>query len=415
MKKTIQTIIDNPLFSGSTIMIVGSTAVSFLNYLFHLALGRMLGPANYGEFAAVISLIVLLGIIPGSLNMVVIKHISIAKDETEVASLIHWFKTKILLASLVFSLIILLSSPAISSFLKIDKGYYLIFVAISFFFSIQSLLNRSILQGLLKFKEMVVSLLLENGVKLLLSIILIYLGFQVGGAITAFVISIIIGWYITNIYLKNHNKQDSKQKIDIKKILLFSFPVLIQTISITSIYSSDVILVKHFFLSHDAGIYAALSTLGKIIFFGAGPIGAVMFPLVSKRHAAGQQYKKIFLYSFLATLLFSICIITTYFLFPAFAIRLLYGSAYLEASSLLVWFGLFVSLFTLSSLLVNYCLSLGQTRVVLLPLFAAILQIILILLFHRALYEVIMVSTIISALLLVSLLIYSSYGKRRFI
>lgn len=415
MKKTIQTIIDHPLFSGSTIMIVGSTAVSFLNYLFHLVLGRMLGPANYGEFAAVISLIVLLGIIPGSLNMVVIKHISIAKDEIEVASLIHWFKTKILLASLIFSLIILLASPAISSFLKIDKGYYLILVAISFFFSIQSLLNRSILQGLLKFKEMVVSLLLENGVKLLLSIILIYLGFQVGGAVTAFVISIIIGWYITDIYLKNHNKQDSKQKIDIKKILLFSFPVLIQTISITSIYSSDVILVKHFFLSHDAGIYAALSTLGKIIFFGAGPIGAVMFPLVSKRHAEGQQYKKIFLYSFLATLLLSVCIITTYFFFPAIAIQLLYGSAYLEASSLLVWFGLFVSLFTLSSLLVNYCLSLGQTRVVLLPLFAAILQIILILLFHRTLYAVIMVSTIISALLLASLLIYSSYGKRRFI
>lgn len=415
MKKTIQTIIDNPLFSGSTIMIVGSTAVSFLNYLFHLVLGRMLGPANYGEFAAVISLIVLLGIIPGSLNMVVIKHISIAKDETEVASLIHWFKTKILLASLIFSLIILVASPMISSFLKIDKGYYLILVAVSFFFSIQSLLNRSILQGLLKFKEMIVSLLLENGAKLLLSIVLIYLGFQVGGVITAFVLSIIIGWYITDIYLKNHNKQDSKQKIDIKKILLFSFPVLIQTVSITSIYSSDVILVKHFFLSHDAGIYAALSTLGKIIFFGAGPIGAVMFPLVSKRHAAGQQYKKIFLYSFLATLFLSVCIITIYFLFPAIAIQLLYGSAYLEASRLLVWFGLFISLFTLSSLLVNYCLSLGQTRVVVLPLFAAILQIILILLFHKTLYAVIIVSTIISALLLTSLLIYSSYGKRRFI
>lgn len=415
MKKAIQTIISNPLFSGSTIMIVGSTLVSFLNYLFHLALGRMLGPANYGEFAAVISLVVLLGIIPGSLNMVVIKQISIAKDEEEIASLIRWFKTKILLASLVFSLIILIASPAVSAFLKIDQGYYLILVAISFFFSIQSLLNRSILQGLLKFKEMIISLLLENGVKLLLSICLIYLGFQVGGAITAFALSIIIGWYITNIYLKNHKKQDANRRININKILLFSLPVLIQTISITSIYSSDVILVKHFFLPHDAGIYAALSTLGKIIFFGAGPIGAVMFPLVSKRHASGQQYKKIFLYSFLATLFLSIIIIAIYFLFPAIAIQLLYGSAYLEASSLLVWFGLFVSLFTLSSLLVNYCLSLGQTRVVFLPLCAAILQIVLILIFHETLYAVIMVSTIISALLLAALLIYSSYGKRRFV
>ncbi len=412
MRKKIQTIISNPLFSGSAIMITGSTAVSFLNYLYHLVLGRMLGPANYGELAAIISLVVLLGIIPGSLNMVVIRYISIAKNDKEITSLIHWFKTKILLGSLIFSLIIFAASPVMSSFLNINKGYYLILVAISFLFSIQSLLNRSILQGLLKFKEMIISYLVENGSKLLLSIFLAYLGFQVGGVITAFVISIIIGWYITNVYLRRHDKQDPKQKIEINKMLLFTFPVLIQSISTTSIYSSDVILVKHFFSSHDAGIYAALSTLGKIIFFGAGPIGAVMFPLVAKKNATGQQYKKIFLYSFLATLLLSLCIIAVYFLIPTIAIKLLYGPAYLEATNLLVWFGFFISLFTLSSLLINYCLSLGKTKVVLLPLCVAILQIILILLFHQTLYMVVLISTIMSALLLASLLIYSSYGKR---
>lgn len=408
-------LLKHPLFSGSAIMIIGSTAVSFLNYLYHLILGRMLGPANYGELAAVISLIVILGIIPGSLNMVIIKYISIAKDEKEVSSLIHWFKTKILFASFLFSLLILILSPILSSFLKIDQGYYLMLVAVSFFFSTQALLNRSILQGLLRFKEMIIALLVENGFKLLLSIVLIYLGFQVGGAVLAFVISIIIGWYITNIFISYQSKQELDKNIEIKKMLLFSLPVLIQAISITSIYSSDLILVKHFFSPHDAGIYAALSTLGKIIFFGTGPIGSVMFPLVSKRSSKGQQYRRIFLYSFLATLFLSVCVIVGYFLFPGIAIKLLYGSAYLEASGLLVWFGIFISLFTLSSLLVNYCLSLGQTKVVVFPLSASIMQIFLILFFHQTLYEVIIVSLIISSLLLGSLLIYSSYGKRRFI
>lgn len=415
MKKYFKEVVTHPLFSGSAIMIIGSNSVSFFSYLYHLVMGRMLGPAGYGELAAIISLIGLLGIIPASLNLVVIKYISIAKNDREIAALINWMKRKTLLASLIFSLVIFIASPFISSFLNINKIYYLILVAVSFLFSIQNLLNRSILQGLLKFKEMVVSMLIENVSKLLVSIFLVYLGFQVGGAVVGFFISIIIGWYITKSYLRYHSKNGHQFKIDSRQILLFSVPVLIQSLSITSIYSSDVILVKHFFSSHDAGIYASLSTLGKIIFFGSGPIGAVMFPLVSRRNAEGRPSERIFLYSFLATLLLSLFIIAIYFWIPTLAIKLLYGSAYLEFSNLLVWFGFFIALFTLSSLLVNYSLSLGRNKVVLLPLCAAILQVIAILLFHQTLYIVVLISTFVSALLLVSLLIYSSYAKRPYV
>lgn len=409
---SLSTLIGHPLFAGSFIMIFGSNAVSFINYLYHLIMGRMLGPSNYGELAAIISLIGLLGIIPGSLNLVVIKYISSTTNDKEVNGLISWFKRKIFLASLIFSFIILLTSPVISSFLHISKISYSILISVSFFFSIQSLLNRSILQGLLKFKEMVVSILAENSLKLGISMLLIYFGFRVGGAIAGIMIATVLGWYITNIFLQYHAKEINPA-IDLKKIILFTIPVLIQSISITSIYSADVILVKHFFSSHDAGIYAALSTLGKIIFFGAGPIGAVMFPLVSQRNARGENYKKIFTSSLLATMLFAASILLVYWLYPQLAIKLLFGTEYLEAQNLLIWFGIFISLFTLSSLLISYGLSLGKTSIVILPLIAAIVQIVMIWFFHQTLYTIIFISIISAALLLVSLLIYFTYYERR--
>lgn len=404
--------IKHPLFSGSVVMVIGSNLVSFINYLYHVVMGRMLGPAGYGELAAIISLVGLLGMIPGSLNLVVIKYISSAKTKEEIASLVNWLKTKIFLASLIFSLVILITSSLISSFLNINKISYLILVSVSFLFSLQALLNRSILQGLLKFKEMVASILAENITKLSTGILLVYFGFQVGGAMAGFVAAAALGWYITSFYLRYSVKQNPHIAIDLKGILLFTIPVLIQSVSVTSIYSSDVILVKHFFPAQTAGIYAALSTLGKIVFFGAGPIGAVMFPLVSQRNARGENYKRVFLYSFLATVLLSASILLFYWLYPEFAIKLLFGAKYLEAAGLLVWFGLFISLFTLSSLLVSYGLSLGKTRVVIFPLIAAVAQIILISLFHQTLYTVVFISAAVSALLLGSLLIYSSHGKR---
>ncbi len=346
MKKYFKELIASPLFSGSAIMIIGSNAVSFINYLYHFVMGRMLGPTSYGELAALISLLGLLGIIPASVSLMIVKQVASAKNEQYVNNLISWFKTKIFRVALVFSIIILIAAPIIASFLKIQNMSYLILIAVSLLFSIQAGLNRSILQGLLKFKEMVYSILVENSSKLIISIFLVYIGLQVSGVMLAMVISTLLGLYVTNLYLNRGPSKSVNLSVDVKSMLTFIIPVSIQTIASTSLYSSDVILVKHFFSSHDAGIYAALSTLGKIIFFGAGPIGAVMFPLVSQRSAKGENYRKIFIYSLVATLVLSTGLLLLYWLAPVFTITLLYGNAYQEAKNLLVWFGIFISLFT---------------------------------------------------------------------
>lgn len=396
-------------------MVIGSNSVSFINYLYHFVMGRMLGPVGYGELASLIAVIGLVGIIPGSVSLVIIKQVSSVKNELEINNLVGWFKAKIFLASVIFSISVLVASSFIASFLNIHKISYLILIAISFLFSLQSGLYRSILQGLLKFKEMVFSILVESSAKFILSVFLIYLGFQVGGVMFSLVISAILGLYVTNYYLRYRSVKNTKSSPHIKPMGVFLIPFAIQSIAVTSLYSSDVILVKHFVPAYDAGIYAALSTLGKIIFFGAGPISAVMFPLVSQRNARGQTHKKIFIYSFFATILFAVSVLFVYWLYPQLSIGLLFGTKYLEAANLLVWYGVFISLFTLSSLLINYGLSLGKTSIVILPLAAALAQIIMIWFFHQTLFVVVFISVAIAALLLVSLLIYSTYGKRLFI
>lgn len=228
----------------------------------------------------------------------------------------------------------------------------------------------------------------------------------------AVIISVAIGWYLSGRYIALPIKKKIDIMPELKSMAVYTFPVFIYTIAITSLYSTDLILVKHFFSSHDAGLYASLSTLGKIIFFGTGPIGSAMFPIISQRHARGIGYGKVFIYSFFATFLMSLVILSIYLLIPEFAVKLLYGSAYLESANLLVWFGLFITLFTLSSLLINFNLSIGRTKVAIFPFVAAISQIVLIWFNHQSLFEVILISILVTALLLVSLLIYSIYAYR---
>lgn len=409
MKKITSIIFNNSFLSSSLIMIIGSNATNFLNYIYHLVMARLLSPSQYGELASVISVVGLLGVIPGALSLVIIKYISSAKTDTEVNHLIIWVKQQSFKISFFCFFLLLIVSPFITNFLHINNIWYLLIMSSTFFFSLPALFNRSILQGLIRFKEMVYSVMSENVAKLVLGAIFVLLGFGVGGVLAGWVLAVILGWFLTALYIKPKNTAGLKDRETdiIKSMAFFTIPVVIYSLSTTALYSIDIILVKHFFSPHEAGIYASVSTLGRIIFFATGPIVAVMFPYISQRFSRGTHYIKIFLYSFASILCFSLLLLSIYAIFPGFIISLLYGNSYLEASGLLVYFAGFILLFTLASLLINFNLSLNRTRVVIFPSLAALFQVAGIYLFHQNLLSVIWVSIIVNALLLFSLLIYS--------
>ena len=65
-----KSLIKNPLFSGSAIMIIGSNLSNFIAYVYHLIIGRLLGPSSYGTLAALLSLMGLVAVSFGFLGTV---------------------------------------------------------------------------------------------------------------------------------------------------------------------------------------------------------------------------------------------------------------------------------------------------------------------------------------------------------
>jgi O-antigen/teichoic acid export membrane protein len=176
----------------------------------------------------------------------------------------------------------------------------------------------------------------------------------------------------------------------------------------------DVILVKHFFSDVNAGIYATLSILGKIIYFAAAPIAGVMFPLVAGKHARGEKYFQPLLVSLLLTVFVSLTILAVYALFPNLVISFFTkGSATVPAADL-VWIGLFVCFYTVSFFMVNFFLSIDKTKIIVVPLVLAILQIFLIWFFHSSLLLVIQISLGLMVVLFVILFSYLVYNRLKY-
>lgn len=407
---TLRDVVEHPLFSGSTIMIVGSNITNLVAYIFHVVIGRLLGPAAYGILVATLSLIGLITVSLQFLGMVVVKFVS--AEEGDKNSLFPWFyKNALRLGCLIFVLT-LIASPFISNFLSINISILLLLPPM-FFLSALLLFYRSYLQGMLKFKEYVFSANFEITLRLLLGVVLILLGFSVFGAVAG----IVLASLITLIYLKIvFRKFSIPLRVAVpphtRKILAYTVPVFVATLANFSLITSDVILVKHFFDAHNAGIYGALSNLGKIIFYGTAPVSAVMFPIISKKHAKGEGYYKILIISLMVTFALAAFATLVYYFFPELMVLILYGKDFLSAAPYLATYGVFMTIYTCGALLIGFYLSREKVQIAYFSTLASLFQIFGIWFFHDTIVSVIHVSIVVSFGLLVALLLYFYYEIR---
>jgi O-antigen/teichoic acid export membrane protein len=407
----IKSFTKHPLLSGSIVLMAGSMTANIIGYVYHLLMGRILGPSEYGELASLFSIFYIIGIVPLSSSIAITKFISVAKNKKELYEIYRGVMSFMFRLSLILSLILAIISPIISKFLHISNIFSVLSLSLILFFNLLVLVNQATSQGRLNFFGFVFPNIISASGKLIFGLILIYLGYSVFGAMVAIAFSALLAFIVSFRFVKDIKTVNGISKFEIKPFLKYALPVLLQSLAFTSFFTMDLILVKHFLSAHDAGLYAALSTLGKIIYFAVSPISSAMFPIISKRKSLGQNYSNIFIISLFATILISIVIVIGYYLLPNLAIGILYGKDYLVVSKELVWMGMFMFFYTASYVIVNYLLSIGVTKIVFIPLLTALIQIIGIYLMHNSILEVIKISFYVLWGMFVVLVFYLMYNR----
>lgn len=393
----------NPLLTGSLLVITGSFAVNVINYVYHLVMGRLLGPESYGILSSLFSLLYLVTIVPLSCGFAVVKFVSQAPQDQKplVYAGINRFIFRL---AIVFTPLLLILSWPLATYLYLPNLAPVLMVPLVFFFSIITLVNQSTLQALLNFWGLVGPNFVSSVLKICLGIIAVLAGWSVSGAMGAIVIAGFFAYLLSVKMLAPPYRHASASQFSLKPFLIYALPVLLQSLAFTSLFTVDILLVKHFFNPTIAGWYAALSLLGKIVYFAAQPVSSVMFPIVIAKISSGKKYFPVFWLSFALTAVISLVILGVYSIFSKLSISLLFGSKYLSIQPELVWMGLFMTMYNLNYFLTSFFLATNKTKIVLLPVAAALLQIIFISVWHGSLHQVVLVSLVIMTGLLMSLL-----------
>ena len=354
-------------------------------------MGRVLGVESYGILGTILAGFYLFNAaFVNTIQTSIAKFTAQFKSTEEMGKikylLVRSFKKFSLFGVFIFAIYFLFVGM-ISDFLHIEK-HLLIISGTVFLLFLLIPLGRGFMQGFQDFKALSLNYIVEGFAKLALGILFVYLGYQVMGAIVAIILTYVIAILFFWKPLKRFVTIDTIPFVT-KSIYIYSLPVFLMIASLTLFFSIDVILVKHFFSELDAGLYSALSLLGKIIFFGTLSISQVMFPKVSEQHAGGKKTAKLFYYSLLVVLLCIGCALLVYTFLPTLLVSILFGNEFLPMAPYVGWFGLFISLIAIIYLVSFYLISLNKFKFIAFLLLFNLLQMGLIWKYHASLEQVI--------------------------
>ena len=382
------------------------------NYFYNLMLGRYLGPTQFADAAILITLLLVLSFVAMTFQLTVTKlTVEFATDQKNA------FIAKVYQYAIGTGLVLGMSTIVFATHLKSifqtqSSGMFVAFgLAIPLYFIMS--VNRGILQGENRFFDLSITYQGEMLCRLLLTFTLLLLfdlpsEYAVSIAIG---ISFIAGLFpVRNIDAKKLSVT-TIPKIEQKRILLFFLLTACYELTQIVCNNSDILLVKHYFPSYDAGLYASLALIGRVVYFVTWMFVMLLLPKVLKDRKEGNDPVPV-LRKYLGYItLLSIFIVGFTFIFPQIAVSLLFGDQYMSIAPLLGWYALATSFFALANIFAYYFLSLDHYKPILITAIFGVLQVAAIIIFHDSLLEVVMDQVYVMCGLLVAQVLYFIYHQ----
>ena len=331
--KTLQ----SRVLSGSFVLLSASGLATAINFAYNIAVARFLGPTAFGHATAVYTLLILISAVTLSFQIVSAKVVAQQGSLEGKSAVYRGFHRSAWVCGIIVALLLLLFQTAIADYLNLPGPILVVLLAIGVAFYVPLGSRRGYIQGAYGFHRLGTNPVLEGLVRLGGSLLLIVLGFGVPGVIAANAAAVAVAYLAAAPKLaaavphELHIPDAFREAL--QAIVFFAGQVLIN--------NCDIVLVKHFFPSTAAGLYAAIALVGRVIFAFSSAVVNTMFPLVAGTRDEERKGHRVLLTSLLLVsgigsalaivLRLAPAGIWTEFLGPQFAIAGKYGLPYLLA------------------------------------------------------------------------------------
>ncbi|HSX39521.1 MAG TPA: glycosyltransferase, partial [Candidatus Saccharimonadales bacterium] len=400
--------------AGGSVLVFAGIASNFLSYIYNAYLSRRLNIEDFGVISLFGSF-VFLSSIPLSALTSSITHKAayfFGKQKRPIYGFWREIRSKVFVISSVITVMWLLATPLLKIYFNNDSILpFLIFTPVLL---INSLIAVDIgyLSGNLKFYILAALLIIENLIKLGVTIVLVEVGLK-DYIYVAIPVSLLVSFTIGYLFasqIRDTSEAAIEEEQSEKFPYKFFASSFLSRFSIVAYISFDIILASHFLSQNEAGKYALISLVGKMIFFVGTLFAQFIIPIISRDQGAENTNSKSFIKLFLLSAASSIAVYIVVGPLGWFTTPLLFGSKIASVAYLLPVYGLGMVCFSMATSIISYHQARDKYTFSAMSFVLAIIQVIVFALYHNNLQSVIYVMTIIGALNLVSALFLHFYG-----
>jgi hypothetical protein len=367
---------------------------------------RLLGPAGFAHATAVYTILMLVSCVTLSFQVVSAKYVarnaSSELRDTAFASL----HRRSWIAGILIGLLLFVCKAPLTSYLNLPDSSLISLLALGTAFYIPLGVRRGYIQGVHAFGPLAINFMLEGLVRLGGICLLVGLGMGVKGAVLASVLAVVVCYFV------------ALPSPGLTSLGLGGFPIsfregLQATVFFsgqTIINNFDIVLVKHFFPPAEAGFYAAVALVGRLVNMCAWSVVNTMFPVSAGQGSEEPEGRPVLMTSLL--LVFSILAVLIFglWMIPSFLWKTLFGAHFGlgnfgELAPLLILYAVTTGIYSLSSVIITYEMSRKIANTSWLQLAFSGALALGVYLLHHTLRQVILVQLVLMVILLLVLII----------
>ena len=391
------------------ILLLGANVLAgIFAYLLHPFLGHIMSIQEYGEVAVLIAFSLVLTTPTQIIATVAARYtssLSTGEDYAQLNDFIRRLTAVLLVIGIVVTAVFIATSSYVTIFFHLNSQQEVILLGLIFIVAFVTPLNLGTLQGLQRFGWFAMITLLPTVLRLVLSIGFVLMGLGVSGVMLAIVMSVLVPYLISFQPLRQVLRGPRTPMGSLRSLWSYSILASVVTASIVILFNLDTVLTRHFLSASDAGLYAALATIGRTVLLITTGVATVMFPRVVELHQRGEPHTRVVIQSLLGVFILSSVVEISFYLAPSFITKLLFGQAFVAISGQLALYGMAMLLLAVGVVIIYYFLAIGNRPFMLIVFLACALQIGLIVWHHGTIAQVVQSVIITNMALVFALLI----------
>ncbi|MBP9720563.1 MAG: glycosyltransferase [Bacteroides sp.] len=341
---------------SSSLLIVGALVGYGINFVTNLYLGKNLTNEEFSLISLMGSFFFLAAILLGPLSNTITHQSAYIKGKYNTVALSLWKRMRKigLIGSILLAVTWTLSISYLGIFFKSESLLPFILFAPVWVIGTIVALDRGFILGNHLYGLVAFVVIIEAIAKLLISIAFVSLGYShyVYAAMPlSLTLTLGILLIANHAFIKKITNPDIKNARFPKKFFLTSLITGTATLAFLSI---DLILAKHFLSVEDAGKYALLAFIGKVIFFIGTVFSQFINPMISKKSGENIDTLKTFYKIYIGILAASLLGYVSLGLLSSITLPVLFGSKAAGIIPYTAEYGLALLLLTLGSAFVSY-------------------------------------------------------------